>query len=128
HHEYESNTLLLEYRRDIKRFLKGESDLYPSIPDGYFDQTAVDAAIAMRDRAFSGRREELMEDSPIALLSCRLNNTWSATAVSIYRNWLLYLSAQKELRLKARRRQSKPFRHLRLNATKESVARHSRTA
>ena len=36
HPEYEANTLLLEYRRDIRRFLRRERDTYPPMPQGYF--------------------------------------------------------------------------------------------
>src|SRR5580658_3953904 len=32
HPEYEATTLLLEYRRDVGRYLGGESDNYPSMP------------------------------------------------------------------------------------------------
>ena len=43
HPEYGAQTLLKEYRRDIKRFLRGERETYPSMPKGYFD--AVPASL-----------------------------------------------------------------------------------
>ena len=61
HPEYESHSLLLEYRRDVGRFLRGERDSYPSMPFGYFDRNIVDALITLRDRALSDRREELFK-------------------------------------------------------------------
>jgi homoserine O-succinyltransferase len=36
HPEYEAGSLLLEYRRDLKRFLNEESARRPSMPQGYF--------------------------------------------------------------------------------------------
>ena len=41
HPEYEADSLLLEYRRDIRRFLDRERELYPSMPQGYFDEDAL---------------------------------------------------------------------------------------
>src|SRR2546423_12282332 len=60
HPEYEAVTLLLEFRRDIGRFLRGERDTYPPAPHGYFDQETVEALIALRERALIDRREELL--------------------------------------------------------------------
>ncbi|MGC2228223.1 MAG: homoserine O-succinyltransferase, partial [Candidatus Sulfotelmatobacter sp.] len=37
HPEYGAQTLLKEYRRDIKRFLRADRETYPSMPKGYFD-------------------------------------------------------------------------------------------
>src|ERR1700721_737795 len=37
HPEYGTRTLLKEYRRDIKRFLRKERETYPNMPHQYFD-------------------------------------------------------------------------------------------
>jgi homoserine O-succinyltransferase len=102
HPEYEVNTLLLEYRRDIRRFLRGERDVYPTMPRGYFDQDAVDALTAVRERALSDRREALLEEFPSALVAGKITNTWGSTAARIYHNWLLYICTQKDRRLQER--------------------------
>ena len=101
HPEYDADTLLLEYRRDIKRFLRRERDTYPPMPQGYFDEETVEALTAVRERAQSDRREELAADFPAALMAGQVANTWRPAAASIYRNWLLYVSARKERRLRA---------------------------
>ena len=44
HPEYEAGTLLREYRRDIARFLRGEREHYPAVPQGYFDARANTAS------------------------------------------------------------------------------------
>jgi homoserine O-succinyltransferase len=97
HPEYEAVTLLLEYRRDIGRFLRGERDTYPPMPHGYFDQETVDALVALRERALVDRREEVLAEFPTAMAAGKVTNTWRSTAESLYRNWLLYIHAQKEL-------------------------------
>ena len=102
HPEYEAHSLMLEYRRDIGRFLRGERDTYPPMPQGYFDEDTVNALTAMRERALSDRREEVLADFPTALAAGKVTNTWRATARSLYRNWLAYISAEKSGRLKAR--------------------------
>jgi len=106
HPEYEADTLLLEYRRDIRRFLRRERDSYPAMPRGYFDDDTVDVLTAVRERALSDRREELLADFPTALVAGKVRNTWHSAAVCVYRNWLLYLCAQKDRRLKARERRT----------------------
>jgi homoserine O-succinyltransferase len=102
HPEYEATTLLLEYRRDIGRFLRRERDTYPPIPQGYFDEETVEALTALRERALLDRREELLAEFPSAMAAGKVTNTWRSTAESLYRNWLQYIGAQKQLRLCAR--------------------------
>jgi homoserine O-succinyltransferase len=102
HPEYDGDTLLLEYRRDIGRFLRRERDSYPSMPEGYFDEDTIDALTALQQRAFSDRRPELLADFPTALLTGKVRNTWRPAAACVYRNWLLYLCERKEIHLRAR--------------------------
>lgn len=91
HPEYEADSLLLEYRRDIRRFLRRESDSYPSMPQGYVDEGACALFTALRRRALSDRREEVLADFPAP----RLRNIWRPAAISVYRNWLRYLCTRK---------------------------------
>jgi homoserine O-succinyltransferase len=96
HPEYEATTLLLEYRRDIGRFLRRERDTYPPMPHGYFDEETVEALTALQERARLDRREELLAEFPIAMAARKVTNTWRSTAESLYRNWLQYICAQKQ--------------------------------
>jgi homoserine O-succinyltransferase len=98
HPEYESNTLLLEYRRDVGRYLRGESNTYPLMPRGYFDEATVLALKALQSRSTSGAREELLTELSNTLEKSRIENTWHPTAARIYRNWLKYICTQKQLR------------------------------
>jgi homoserine O-succinyltransferase len=96
HPEYEAVTLLLEYRRDIGRFLRGERDTYPPIPLGFLDDETITSLTALEQRARSERREELLADFPLAMAAGRVTNTWRPTAENLYRNWLGYIRTQKE--------------------------------
>jgi homoserine O-succinyltransferase len=96
HPEYQAVTLLLEYRRDIGRFLRGQRDTYPPVPQGYFDEETVHALATLRERALSDRREELLAEFPLEMAAGKVTNTWRSTAEGLYRNWLRYILAQKE--------------------------------
>jgi homoserine O-succinyltransferase len=100
HPEYESNTLLLEYRRDVGRYLRGETDTYPLMPRSYFDPQTASTLAALQEQAFSRRRPELLADVSNALADTSIESTWRSTAACIYRNWLHYMAAQKRLQLK----------------------------
>jgi len=100
HPEYEADTLLLEYRRDVKRFLLRERETYPPMPHGYFDEETAGALAVIEQRARADRREERLADFP-ADLSATVRDTWRPAAAFMYRNWLRYLCMQKEQRLSA---------------------------
>ena len=55
HPEYETGTLLREYRRDVGRYLRGERSNYPSMPQGYFNRYAASLLDAFRERVGSSR-------------------------------------------------------------------------
>ena len=95
HPEYEAITLLLEYRRDIGRFLRRERETYPPMPQGYFDQETVEALTTLRERSLSDRREELLAEFPIATAAGKVTNNWRSTAEGLYRNWLQFIRAEK---------------------------------
>jgi homoserine O-succinyltransferase len=95
HPEYGAQTLLREYRRDIKRFLRQERETYPSMPKGYFQPANARLVTDFRDAALSDRREDLIESFPEAKLTRTLQKTWHAAAMTIYRNWLRYVLVNK---------------------------------
>jgi homoserine O-succinyltransferase len=103
HPEYEADTLLREYRRDVGRYFKGETDKYPAVPRSYFESHLVDALTALQERAISNRNGELLLEISNALGEQNIANTWSSSATSVYKNWLDYLCAQKERTLQLKR-------------------------
>lgn len=98
HPEYGAHTLLKEYRRDIKRFLRQERATYPSMPSGYFDQESTRLMAEFRDRVLPDPREEYMQFFPDEVPMSTLERSWQAAAVGIYQNWLQYITARKSER------------------------------
>jgi homoserine O-succinyltransferase len=95
HPEYETQSLLGEYRRDMGRYLRGENDVCPTIPRGYFDTGAEEMLTAFRQKALSARRPEFFGEFPADLLAQDLRNDWREPARRVYRNWLLYMASQR---------------------------------
>ena len=86
HPEYETHSLFGEYRRDMGRFLRGESEVCPTIPRGYFDTEAEGILAAFRRKALSDRRPEFFASFPTDRLAKDLRNVWHQPARRIYRN------------------------------------------
>src|SRR5580700_3128783 len=103
HPEYDSDTLLREYRRDVGRYIKGEASRYPLIPKSYFDEATVEELAAFEKKAVSRRSEELLSELNAILGNKSIVNTWQASAASIYRNLLGHICAQKKTVLVSKR-------------------------
>ena len=97
HPEYESETLMGEYRRDLKRYLKGAMKTYPSLPLDYFDADTERSLRELESRARTSEREPLLGEVCAVLGRARVQNTWRGTAALIYRNWLEHLNVRKRL-------------------------------
>jgi len=89
HPEYETNTLLLEYKRDIGRYLKRERETYPAMPRSYFDASTADALTALHQKAVRAPSDQLLSEVPSTLMET--HHEWHPFAASLYRNWLLHL-------------------------------------
>ena len=98
HPEYEGNTLLLEYRRDVGRYLRGERDSYPLMPENYFDADTRDIFAALQQRAMHARQPGLLDEFPAVHGEKDLKRSWHSAALGIYSNWLEYLCACREQR------------------------------
>jgi len=95
HPEYETGTLVREYRRDVARFLRGERDRFPTTPQNYFKGDAASLAETFRAGAINNPHEGLVADFPLDRLEAGVENTWRGAAVGIYRNWISYLKERK---------------------------------
>jgi homoserine O-succinyltransferase len=95
HPEYGTRTLLKEYRRDIKRFLRRERETYPTMPHGYFDEAAAKLLCDFQESVVGEPREELLAKFPEAAVSSAVRGTWQVSAASVYRNWLQLLVSAK---------------------------------
>ena len=99
HPEYEADTLLREFRRDLGRYARNELDLFPAVPCSYFDPTTEAALKSIQVHAQPGRRTTSLAESLAVLDRATIENTWSATAECLYRNWLALLAARSRARL-----------------------------
>jgi homoserine O-succinyltransferase/O-acetyltransferase len=95
HPEYGAQTLLKEYRRDIKRFLRQERETYPAMPHGYFNAAAIKLLAEFQETALAHPREEQMVFFPEVVVTGSLQNTWQSSATGVYRNWLRYVLSRK---------------------------------
>ena len=98
HPEYDTDSLLREYRRDVGRFLRGEGATYPQAPQNYFNSAATFLADDFRPRATGERHGDLVGEFPMRPLAAGIENTWHAGAIGLYRNWIRYLKDQKRNR------------------------------
>ena len=89
HPEYDANSLLKEYRRELYRYANRERDIPPLLPENYFLGDAERIALAAREAA-TGAREtgHAFGDTLEADVAGLLDNTWGDTAKAIINNWL----------------------------------------
>ncbi len=91
HPEYSTESLLREYRRDVRRHLFGHGAIeYPQEPEGYFSAEGTRLLEAFRERASACVEDPLAlyEAFPYAQLASGLRNRWGEASAAFYRNWL----------------------------------------
>ena len=101
HPEYEPNTLLLEYQRDIGRFLRAEMATYPLTPKGYFNADSQLRLEELQRESEAGQHDGLQTRASEILASATPESTWHSAAGYIYKNWLGYICVQKLAALQA---------------------------
>ena len=89
HPEYDINSLLKEYKREVYRYLKGEVKESPPFPRHYFPETARAALDRFMSQAQTAlRRGDPMPELDDDELTSMLDNTWCDTGRAIISNWL----------------------------------------
>ena len=99
HPEYDTISLLKEYKREVNFFISGQRDQYPPLPVNYFG--LFDSALFREHEARVKQAIESnspVEKFPEALILDRLNNTWHDTACAVVGNWigLIYQITHKD--------------------------------
>jgi homoserine O-succinyltransferase len=89
HPEYDINSLLKEYKRELWRYLQGELKTTPPLPENYFSAKAcqlTEQYLKQVSTAPPASRPgpDLLEDK----LENILDNTWGDTAKAVVNNWL----------------------------------------
>ena len=88
HPEYEAETLMLEYRRDLRRFLIGERPTHPGIPVGYFDPAVETALHDLAHKTARNPSIAALSDCAKILQAARPAPRWAASTDRLYANWL----------------------------------------
>lgn len=89
HPEYDTHSLLKEYKREVIRFIAKERSTYPQIPKHYFNPQALDIMTEYKDHVLDAQDNNLaIRDFPEELVTKMLANTWRDTSKSMLNNWL----------------------------------------
>lgn len=89
HPEYDANSLLKEYKREVHRFWSNERATYPPLPENYFseDALAMVERYAQEVQAAQSQGDGL-PPFPEKQITPYLDNTWGDTGKAIFNNWL----------------------------------------
>lgn len=89
HPEYDRNSLLKEYKREVGRFLDGELEQPPPYPEHYLTHEADDLAQTYLRDALAARAHGRDDpEFPEAAFDRHLDNTWGDTGRALFNNWL----------------------------------------
>jgi homoserine O-succinyltransferase len=86
HPEYDTISLLKEYKREVITYIKGMRDDYPPFPKHYLSKQ--NQAILNEYKAKLLSKEFTLKDFPEQLISKTLNNTWGNATNVIINNWI----------------------------------------
>ena len=89
HPEYDTVSLLKEYKREVVRFANGERADYPPFPEHYLDVQQQAILAEYRDWLLAARqRGEPPPEFPERLVEAGLDNTWHDTGEAVVGNWI----------------------------------------
>jgi homoserine O-succinyltransferase len=102
HPEYDTVSLLKEYKREVQRYTAGERDDYPPFPANHIRPREQAILEEYRRRLDTARAAgDAPPAFPEALVAGRVDNTWHDTAEGILGNWigLVYQLTHEQRRL-----------------------------
>lgn len=89
HPEYDIISLLKEYKRDVKSFIRNERDDYPPFPENYFSLQSQASLNEYKDHVLEAiKNKQEVPEFPEIIISEKLDNTWHDTAEAILNNWI----------------------------------------
>ncbi|MDH5446091.1 MAG: homoserine O-succinyltransferase, partial [Gammaproteobacteria bacterium] len=89
HPEYDTISLLKEYKREVTSYINKERDDYPPFPENYFPlqlQAILNEYQYRLEKSL--RRGETPEAFPETLITSELDNTWHDTGEAILNHWI----------------------------------------
>ena len=89
HPEYDTISLLKEYKREVLLHIEGLREDYPPFPDHYFGVFEQALLNEYRYRVQqASKTDQDIPEFPEALIDYRLDNTWHDTAGEVVGNWM----------------------------------------
>ena len=89
HPEYDTISLLKEYKREVSLYTQGERENYPPFPEAYFqlqEKTLLNEYYKKVQAALNAGTA--VPEFPESLVIDRLDNTWHDTAEGVVANWM----------------------------------------
>jgi homoserine O-succinyltransferase len=102
HPEYDTISLLKEYKREVMLYAAGTRDDYPPVPHDYFRVREQAMLNEYRDRLDAAvAAGSTPPEFPESLVAHRLDNTWHDTAEAVVGNWmgLVYQVTHRDRRI-----------------------------
>jgi len=99
HPEYDSISLLKEYKREVALYLKGMRKEYPPFPSNYLSPQSC--AILNEYKTRLDAKNTSIKDFPENLIAKTLDNTWHDSASAIINNWIgsVYQITNEDIKL-----------------------------
>ena len=99
HPEYDDDSLAREYRRDMARFLRGERQAPPALPENYYSASASAALQAFARRAANEPTPDLVADFPTIGAMGPGDAPWRASGERLYGEWIRLIADRKSARM-----------------------------
>ena len=98
HPEYDADTLAREYRRDMLRFLRGETSAAPRVARALFPAADRGGLGGFRRAGRDGAERRSRRGVPRAKRSRSIEAPWRAAGVRLFGNWLALVARRKAAR------------------------------
>jgi len=102
HPEYDIISILKEYKREIRRFVRGERDDYPPYPENYFSLQTKAILDEYRAQVIAAyKKGQSSPELPESLIVDKIDNTWHDSAEAVINNWIgkVYQITNRDRRL-----------------------------
>ena len=89
HPEYDINSLLKEYKREVLLFINKQRDDYPPMPENYFNVQVQAILIEFKEALLKSlAQKKNAPEFPENIIHSLLHNTWHDTAEAVINNWI----------------------------------------
>lgn len=102
HPEYDTVSLLKEYKREVGRYVRGEIEDYPPFPEDYFSLQGRAILDEYREQLEAAKHARSpLPEFPDDVIAPSLDNTWHDTAEAVIDNWIgkVYMTTNNDRRL-----------------------------